>query len=146
MGLRAGRYRDCRPRKFFEALTDELLAFAEVKFDLDRKQPDGATTRDHLEKVQRLTGEVPEQLARAEGNPLPELLEYLWIWYGSAASSRRAGPRGEPLPLDYRDIGEWARFNLVDLALWEKHAFMRLEGLYFESIKRWMTSQVSASK
>lgn len=73
---------------------------------MNRRQPDGATKREHLEAAAAHGNRSPE----LDGPPCPAALEYLWFWFGELSMARPAGQWGMA-SIGYSDIAAWARLT-----------------------------------
>jgi hypothetical protein len=98
---------------------------------LSARQPDGATTKDHLMSVLRQTGEAPEQLAAAFASPCPEPLRYLWeLW--CVASARRQLQGGQPQPLSNTELRNFLELRGYQLSPFEVNVLDRVEHCYLQ--------------
>lgn len=112
-------------RKFYQALTDALLAFAEREFTLSAPQDDGATLRDHLLILEKRTGERHELMAEAP--PMPKGGDHVW---GMFCEARSETPSDQRVTAAAMQSIEWA--NGIRLELWERQIIRALDWLYFK--------------
>lgn len=61
--------------------------------------------REHLEAVERATGERPPEL---DPPPVPAAFAHVWRWFASLSAGRRPGGLG-PAPLGWDEIAAWSR-------------------------------------
>lgn len=131
MGARAVGYGDCRPGKFFDALTGELLAFADAKIALSERLPDGATLEEHYASVARQTGVTPPELARAP--ECPEEFAYLWDHFRSISQRRTFMENGMPEVITHSEIAAWCTLHGHAFTPAELDVLDALERLYVAS-------------
>jgi hypothetical protein len=123
----AGRVSGDGAGKFFGALIDDLLTFAESEFHLGERAPDGVTYREHYESIVRQGGKVPEPLANAPERP--ELLLYLWQSF-CASTARRTFKHGVPVTISNFELQAWMTLHGTDLLPWEVKVLDSLEQAY----------------
>ena len=101
---------------FYQALHEDLIAFAEHQFALDQRQDETGTVRDHL-KVAAARGSVAAR-RRLEGPPLPPEVAYIWDWFRQLTAARAYGIGG-PSPISYPDIQAWIALTATPITPWE---------------------------
>ena len=77
--------RSDQSRKFYEALCEELIAFAEQEFRAARVKADGSTEGQHNEAADRIRSGLPKK-KQAKARTAPETVcphesAYLWRWF-----------------------------------------------------------------
>jgi hypothetical protein len=104
-----------------------LIGYAENEFKLNKRQGDGCTAREHLEKENRnrqlLGKEPPPQLEPME---LPYMLNYLWSWFCDLSGGRGYAEFG-PLPLSYSEIQAWAALTKNEPTAWEVNVLKQID-------------------
>jgi hypothetical protein len=129
---RAGRYRDRRPRKFYQGLIAELLEYAEREFELSTRMPDGSTRRDHAESLMRKLG--PERMpAELKSVECPEGAEYLWGYFQSM-NTRRSSNGYTLNAISHQELQAWAQLHGVELAPWEAAVLDQLDLIYLQTV------------
>ena len=83
----------------------------------------GVTLREHLEQVERQTGERPDELNTP---PTPRRMEYLFDIFAELSEARREDPIG------YQAIESYTRLNGISLAWWEVEAVRRIDRAWFK--------------
>jgi len=105
------------------------MAFAEHDFRVTRKNPDGATERDHQASAQRLISMLPGWKRKVEVEPegprCPEELQYLWRWFWDLASGISSGGFG-PAVVTWSDLSAWCALRRCDLQPWEATVIVNL--------------------
>lgn len=101
------------------------MEYAEWAFELNKTQ-DGATKLEHLEVVERQTGNTPKEL---EGPDFPYPVAYLWSAFISLSSARTAGFSG-PNPITYEQIKAWKELTYEPLSSRDVEAIKRLDAVY----------------
>ncbi|MDD4390196.1 MAG: hypothetical protein PHW03_05270 [Eubacteriales bacterium] len=105
-----------------------LLEYAGHEFLLNSRQKDGATLRDHLQKVYLQKGKIPKQLEPVE---MPYELFYLWEWFCELSPGR--GYSGNvPAPLTYNEIQAWANLTKSEPTAWEVEAIKLIDRKFLE--------------
>lgn len=122
--------------KFYAALVEELIAFAELEFS--RKKPiDGAEAGDHDEAIQRMTKNIPGWKGPtrivAESLPFPVALEYLWTWFNDLLSGSVSSGMSVPRPT-WETVFAWSRLTGNALAPWEAQTLIRLGCVYAQAL------------
>ena len=113
-----------KPRyKFYQALTDDLLAFAEREFVLSAIQSDGCSTRDHLKKAAKFSGVEHELIATAPS--LPSGAAHVWLWF---IECRHECKQADRITATIMQSVEWAVG--VRMQLWERSAIRRLDSIF----------------
>jgi hypothetical protein len=118
----AGRGVSRDPRKFYEGLVEELIAFGKHQFWLGQRLEDGATRREHLESAARQG--IPTQI---EGPQLPDTVNYLWKWFCEIHDGRTLSGMG-PNRANHMDLMAWQWNTGNKLASWELRAIRDLGG------------------
>lgn len=106
--------------KFYTALNDELLAYAEKQFQLGERQPDGATLREHYQSLERQSGYTHELLEE----PDCLMLEYVWGYFLSL-DKRRKGVEA----ITNLELFMWAQLHGVELTPIEVDLLDELESM-----------------
>jgi hypothetical protein len=117
-------------RAFYQQLAERLIAHAEHTFALSKKEPDGATRRQHLEQVAAATGITPPDLV---GPDLPLELAYLLQWWAELSAARGQGFSG-PLPLSFTEIDAWSRLTGSALTAFEVSVLRDLDRAFLQSV------------
>jgi hypothetical protein len=129
----AGRRSHRRSRKFHQGLIADLLEFAEREFELDARQPDGSTLREHgVALARRGNGEPPAALASLE---CPDVVRYLWGYFQDM-STRRTSNGYTVNPLSHQEVQAWAARRGLTIEVWESQALDQLESLYLLAVTR----------
>jgi hypothetical protein len=104
-----------------------LVRFAEREFQLNQRQEDGCTLREHLEVLAVRSGTPHELLENAP--PLPKQAAHVWRWFCELHVDRiRKGSPPERITATMMQTYEWAAG--VELGLWERIAIRRLDRAY----------------
>lgn len=111
-------------------MTDGLRAFAEKELVLGARQADGSTLREHLQSVERQTGETPQALA--EDVECPASMQYLWEYF-LMLNVRRNQQRDA---IGNVEVLAWAELNGVRLAPFEMRALDAIEAEYLADQRR----------
>lgn len=90
-------------------------------------ESDGATKKDHLEKVAAKLGSAPEELEAYYASGLPDELAYIWEYFCNMCQRRQAADGGGPEFISNQEVESWARLRGVSLAPWETAMLDRLE-------------------
>lgn len=130
MGAGTGRRVHRRSRKFYRALTADLLDHARHQFGLSRRLPDGTSRRDHYDAVERQTGRRPPAL---DGPALPSAVEHLWDWFVELNAARGSTGFG-PAPLGYAEIRAWAALTDRQPSPWEVETLKTLDEAWLASL------------
>jgi len=99
---------------------------------LQAPQSDGQTLLDHLEQVEKATGQRPPE---AECQEPPIEGEYLWEWFWELNQGRQAGISG-PASLSWLEIKAWSELNRVQLEQWELQAIRIMENAYLQAANK----------
>jgi hypothetical protein len=118
-------------RKFYRALSRDLLVFAKSELELSAPASDGNTIRDHVESLAR-QGEVDEIARLANLPKLPPAAAHVWRHFW-AIRNETGGNGFGPSPIDRDHIRRWERDEYVRLALWERRAIMRMDVLWLNA-------------
>lgn len=100
--------------------------FAEHTFKLNQSDKNGVSEREHLEQVERQTGQRPQAL---DGPEFPMLLSHIWSAFITLSNSRTAGLSGSN-PITYEQIKAWKEVTDTPLKAWEVEAIKRLDVIY----------------
>lgn len=131
MAERAGRCVHSESGELLKKLTEGLHVFAAHQFDLSQAIGDhGVTKREHLQQVQRQTGETPTDL---QGPQCPPALEYIWQWFLELHQSRGHSMNG-PLPLSHQELAAWAQLTQRPLSILEVRLLKSLDQQWLECI------------
>lgn len=103
-----------------------MLDYARHEFQLNARQKDGDTLREHLESVYRQTHKMPEQLKPLE---LPAALEYIWNWFCELHGGRQYGGFGA-MSISYSEIYAWVELTKADPSPWEIGLLKQLDHIY----------------
>lgn len=90
---------------------------------MEKRQPDGATLRQHLEAVRRATGREPQEL---DVPALPPQAAHLWDIYAQLAAARGSNGFG-PNPIGWAELEAWQRLNGFDLSPWEAETLIHID-------------------
>jgi hypothetical protein len=96
--------------------------------NLNRKQADDTTLRDHLESVYRQTDIMDPQLVPVE---CPSCILYLWEYFCELSGGRQMSEAG-PGPISYREIKAWSDMTGNALAPWEVETVKRIDAVYLK--------------
>jgi len=96
---------------------------------LTRKDGKGITVREHLQAIQRQTGEVLDEL---QGEPIPPEMLYLWGIFVDLNSGRTYGM--SPNPLTFTDIAAYAALTQVDFRAWEVSLIKQVDLLWLKEV------------
>ncbi|MDI6742662.1 MAG: hypothetical protein QMD11_07970 [Smithella sp.] len=105
---------------------EAVLEFAEHEFNLNVRQKDGASLREHLEVVHMQIGKMPEQLKPVD---IPDFVNYLWQWFLELSRGRGYAEYG-PMPLSYSEIKAWAQLTKTELQSWELNVIKKIDLIY----------------
>jgi hypothetical protein len=97
------------------------------EFELEEKQSDGATLRDHLKAVWLSKGVMPEQLRKA-ANP-PEHAIHVWNHFLELHKERPDNGFGAGR-LTASIIKDWCQLYCVELELWEVKAINKIDNAW----------------
>lgn len=103
-----------------------MVAFAKPQFELNARQQDGASLRDHLNVAFNATGIKPEQLDVPE---LPESVAYIWGWFCDLNRTRTSNGYGANC-LTYTEIKDWMYVTDIHLEPFELRAIMAIDVEY----------------
>lgn len=81
---------------------------------LGQKQADGATLREHLQRLEANTGRHDSRL----DNALSEAAKPLWHLFAQLSARRGSGGFG-PMPISPRDVQAWCEMRGLRLTPWE---------------------------
>lgn len=109
-----------------------MIAFAAHEFELNSRQPDGHTLREHLEAAMQATGNRPADL---DGPACPSGVDYVWHWFCELSAARGSSGFG-PNPLGYADIDAWSRLTGRQPDVFEVSCLMALDGTYFSALQK----------
>lgn len=98
---------------------------------LDKKQPDGATLRQHLEMAYQASGIKPEQLEREI--ELPVRTEHIWGYFVDLHNERTSNGMG-PNKITSTAIKDWCIVTRTRLEYWEVMAIKHLDNLWMRSL------------
>lgn len=104
-----------------------MLLFAEAQFNLNQRQGDGCTLREHLQSAWKMTGVMPRQLAEAP--PLPDLAAHVWVYFAELSRFRGSNGFG-PNPITPTGIKHWCWLAGTKLDPWEIRAIALLDEAY----------------
>lgn len=105
-----------------------MVSFGKRQFELNARQKDGATLRDHLKVAWNASGIKPEQLDYEE---LQENVQYLWSWFIDLDYYRGSSMNGVN-PITPTLIKDWCWMNDVELEYFERMAIKRLDVEYMK--------------
>lgn len=97
---------------------------------MSKKQSDGQSLRDHLEAVERQTGNRPKEL---DGPDFPHLMSYVWSAFLSLNSSRNPAFSGVA-PITYEQILAWKQLTNNPLSPREVEVIRRIDNIFLEEI------------
>jgi hypothetical protein len=101
------------------------LAAAEATFRLNRCQ-NGSTVREHLEAVERRTGERPKELDECY---IPKEAVHIWNWFLDLHAARTSNGFGSN-PITFAEISAWSALTGARPSEFEVGAIRRLDVLY----------------
>ena len=104
------------------------MGFAKHEFKLAKRQKDGVTLREHLESVQKQTGQRPEEL---DGPVLPPETRHWWLWWQELAEGRQNGFAVSPIT--WLDIAAWRLLTGRCLDLWDVKAIRSIDVVFVAS-------------
>lgn len=105
----------------------EEYAEHEFRLNLPASKSDKATEREHLEIVERQTGQTPKEL---EGPDPPPLMENVWSAFVDLNMSRQSGMG--PNPITFQEIVAWSKLYNTPLRPWEVTAIKRLDMIFIK--------------
>ena len=88
------------------------------------------TWRDHYESIWKDSGIKPREL-NIDGE-IPELLEYIMMWF-SELNNSRSGGMGGPEPITYQEIMAWSYITNRKPEYWEVLLIKRLDIIYINA-------------
>lgn len=100
------------------------------EFNLEKKQQDGNTLRDHLSMAYQATGIMPEDL---EAKEMPSLGLHVWKYFLELHNERSSNGMG-PNKINSTQIKDWCFISSVTLEPWEVRAIRALDNAWMESI------------
>jgi len=119
-----------RRRFFLQGVADGLLAAARTVFRLDAPHgKGGATVREHLEALERRTGERPKELDECE---IPDGASHVWQWFLELNAARTGNGYG-PNPITYSEIRAWMVLKGVAVRAFEVDLIRALDTAYLEA-------------
>lgn len=92
----------------------------------------GITQREHLQEVERQTGQTPLPLV---GPEFPEEMLHVWSAFLSLNGTRSAGFSG-PLPISYSEMKSWMELTGNYLSPWEVEAIKKLDAVYMKVVNK----------
>ena len=92
--------------KFYQGLTDKIVAFAQSEKYLSERQQDGCTRRQHLETAKKCGAKCPD-LDQPE---VPIQVKYLEYWYCDARTKE---------PITWTELKAWAELTNRTPNAWE---------------------------
>jgi len=113
--------------KLQTGLVDAFAAFAAHQFELNVKQDDGCTLREHMMAYERAAGEVHDFMEDAP--ILPRGLIPLWVDFIDLHGSRGAGMAG-PARITFGDILAWQTVTGAALDSWELSAIRKADDAF----------------
>lgn len=113
-------------------MTAELVRYAEHEAQLGKRQGDGATLRQHLEKVKEQTGKTPAQLDPVE---IPDAARYLWVYFCELSGGRQYSEVG-PMALTYSEIKAWCDLMKVEPTAFEVETIKEIDRAYITEIMK----------
>ncbi len=108
------------------------MRYAEHEAQLARRQGDGATLREHLEKVREQTGKTPAQLEAVE---IPDAARYLWDWFCELSGGRGYSMAG-PMALSYTEIKAWCDLMKIEPSAWEVETIKMIDQVYLAEVMK----------
>ena len=105
-----------------------LIGYAEHEFQLNARQKDGSSLREHLESVRQQTGRMPPQLNSVE---LPYCVAYLWRWFCDLSGSRGYAEHG-PMALSYQELFAWTQLMKTEPTAWEISALKMIDRIFLQ--------------
>ena len=104
-------------------MIEQLIDFAEHEFSLSKPNADGHTVREHLEQVERQTGQ------KIKKPDLPSSLTHVWSAFVYLNSGRTSGE-----PLTFPDIKAWTELTKTPLEPWAVEIIKRIDNVYMRVI------------
>ena len=92
--------------------------------ELAQRQGDGASLRQHLQRLCASTGKLDPRLEVPE---IPAAVRPLWDAYAHLAATRRSGGMGGMHPLTQTDIASWCYLQRVTLTPWEVDTLIEID-------------------
>lgn len=90
---------------------------------------------DHIASIERQTGrKVVVDGEVMEAPDAPEVLWYLWEWYGELGTRRQSHGMGVN-PISFAEIGHWARLTDRDPTPWEVSVLLRLDNAQLATLR-----------
>ena len=108
-----------------------MIQFARAKFNLDRRQPDGSTLRDHAQSIYRQTKRWPEDIPQEP--VFPDALLYLWEWFVAISNGRGSSGFGANA-ITWSDLAAWSQLMRIELDRWEVTMLRRLDIVFLSSL------------
>jgi hypothetical protein len=120
----------CRQRgKFYAALVEDLLDFAEHEFRFGDLKSDGTTERDHQELALATIAALPKwrgaKPAIQSAPPFPVELNYLWGWFCEHSMGLSSNGMG-PALVTWESLNAWCSQMDIELKPREARAMVRL--------------------
>lgn len=110
-------------------MTLALIDFGRFEFSLNARQSDGQTLRQHLEAVEKMTGEIPAMLK--DRPVLPAECRPTWAAFCALSNRRQSGING-PSPINWLEIDAYQRVTGDTLRPWQVDAITRLDSVWLE--------------
>jgi len=110
-----------------------LLDYARFDFSLNARQSDGRTLRQHLEDVEKMTGETHPMTKDKPVLP-PECLP-TWRAFCSMSGRRSYGMNG-PMPVSFLEMDAYQRVTGDTLRPWQIEAIERIDGIWLEEASK----------
>lgn len=88
-------------------------------------QGDGCTLREHLEVIERTSGQTPEQLAP---QPFPHELSHIWEWFQVMSSMRQNAGFG--VSRLSSEIVDWQKLEGIRLNPYELEVIRRIDSIF----------------
>lgn len=132
-----------RGKVFFSGLREELTAFAERHFSLQKLEKNGDSPQSYRELLEGLLKQAErkrdaKRIDRLEAElacpPIPPCLSYLWGIF-CRLSNRRGSGFGGALPLSWSDIRYFCILTGTRLMPWEVEIIEELDTFYLSEPK-----------
>jgi hypothetical protein len=101
------------------------LAAAKANFKLNRVVGN-ATVREHLELVEKKTGQRPKEFDECE---VPVEAAHIWGWFHELHAARSNNGYG-PNPISYTEIAAWGKLTGIRLREHEVRAIRNIDLVY----------------
>ena len=109
-----------------------MIAAAERRFALDRRDEKGFSVRQHLESLEKRGKLTAAQQAELHGAQIPEETLDIWDLFNEIAQTRGSSGFG-PLPISALEIKAWSELKQFPISPWEFDLLRRLDQAYLQA-------------